>query len=146
MAITAKKLPVIAGAVVIAGMIPSVVMLLVARDLHIAKVDDRPYVVSSTIDADRRTLTALHERGFGYALTVNGGDIIATMHGPAPEQVCLVLQRPDDIAADKRYVWAKTAEPLCVHPERPGRWHVRLEGTVDGIISRLGETAVDIRK
>lgn len=144
MATTTSKLPLIAGAVVAAGIIPSLIMLFLARGLHIAKVDDRPYVVSSTIDADRRILAALHERGFGYEVTVNGGDIIVTLHGPVPEQVCLVLQRPDDAAADKRYAWEKTNEPFHVRPGRTGPWHVRLEGTVEGVTARLGETTVDI--
>jgi FixH len=146
MALTSRTLPLLAGAVVLAGIIPSVVMLVLARGLHIAKVDDRPYVVSSTIDADRRAVAGLRARGFSYATAVSGDEIILTLRGPAPEQVAVVLQRPDDVKADQRYPWVKTAEPLHLRPGRLGPWHVRLEGRVDGVAVRLGETAVDLGK
>jgi hypothetical protein len=146
MALTSRTLPLLAAGVVLAGIIPSVVMLVLARGLHIAKVDDRPYVVSSTIDTDRRAVASLRARGFSYATAVSGDEIIITLQGPVPEPITVVLQRPDDVSADQRHAWVTTAEPLRLRPGRTGPWHVRLEGFVDGVGVRLGETAIDLGK
>ncbi len=139
-----RSLPLIAAAVVCAGMVPSVVMLGLARELHIAKVDDRPYLVSSAIDTDRQALAALRAKGFRYALVVDGAHVVATMSGGLPGDAVIVLQRPDDAGADMRVAWTTPSQPLVLSPGHPGRWHVRLDGTVDGVPARLVETAVDI--
>lgn len=143
-AIDKKRLPVIAAAVVLAGMIPSIIMLVVAKDLHIAKVDDRPYVVSSAIDADRQALAKLRTRGFRFDVEVSGDTVVATMSGGLPEHPRIVIQRPDDAQADRVFTWEKSSDPLPMVLGRSGRWHVRLEGTVDGVTARLIETSIDI--
>lgn len=139
-----KALPLIIGAVVLAGMIPSIIMLVVAKDLRIAKVDARPYVVSSAIDADRHALATLRAGGFRYDLHTTGSAVVAEMSGALPEHVRLVIQRPDDAGADQVFPWDKTSNPLEIALSRPGRWQIRLEGTVNGVAARLIETTVDI--
>lgn len=141
---TKKILPFVATAVVLAGMIPSIVMLVIAKDLHIAKVDDRPYVVSSAIDADRQALAKLRARNFRFDMQVVENAIVARMSGGLPEHPRLILQRPDDAQADRVFPWEKSSEPLTIVPSRTGRWHVRLEGTVDGVPARLIETTLDL--
>jgi len=144
MATPKMTLPLIIGAVVLAGMIPSIIMLVVAKDLRISKVDARPYVVSSAIDADRQALATLRAGGFRYDLQTTGSSVVARMSGKPPEHARLVMQRPDDAQADRVFPWDTTSDPLIINPDRLGRWQIRLEGTVDGVAARLIETTVDI--
>ena len=137
-------MPLIAGAVVLAGMIPSIIMLVVAKDLRIAKVDDRPYVVSSGIDADRRALATLRAGNFRFDTEVHGTAVIARMSGTLPEHPRVVLQRPDDALADHVIVWTDPTHSLMILPGRLGRWNIRLEGIVEGVNARLIETTIDL--
>ena len=137
-------MPLIAGAVVLAGMVPSIIMLVVAKNLRIAKVDDRPYVVSSGIDADRQALAALRAGGFRFDTQVHGAALVATMTGALPEHPRLVLQRPDDAHADQVHLWTDRSQSLTITPGRAGRWNVRLEGIVGGVSARLIETTIDL--
>lgn len=139
-----RPLPLIVAGIVVAGMVPSIVMLLLAKDVRISRADPRPYQASAEIDGDHRAQARLRAAGFRYTISVEGPRVVATIAGTAPTDARLVLLRPDDPAADSTVAWPDTTTPLAVAPGRPGRWRVRLEGTVDGARARLAESAVDV--
>ena len=139
-----RILPVIVAGIVIAGMVPSCIMLVLAKRAHIAKADPRPYLASAQVDADHQALARLRTGGFTYALAVDGSRLVATISGVAPADARLVLLRPDDPTADREVAWPDPAIPLAVAPGRAGRWRVRLEGSVDGVQARLIESTVDL--
>lgn len=139
-----RVLPLIVTGIIVAGMVPSIVMLVLARQVRIAKTDPRPYQASAAVDADHHALEQLRAGGFRYAVSVDGPRLVATITGQAPADARLVLMRPDDPAADSAVAWPDPATPLAVAPGRPGRWRVRLEGSVAGVHARLVESAVDV--
>jgi hypothetical protein len=139
-----RPLPLLITAIVAAGIVPSIVMLALARDLRIAKADQRPFLVAAAVEGDHRARATLREAGFRFELAVTGGQVRATMTGPLPQQPRLILQRPADAALDRVVLWGDPTTPLTFAPGRPGRWLVRLEGMVDGIPARLAESAIEI--
>lgn len=139
-----RPLPLVIGAVVVAGIVPSVVLLLLARQAHVAKTDPQPYVASAAVDADHQALARLRAGGFTCTFAVDGSRLVAAISGMAPSDARLVLMRPDDPTADTVIAWSDPRQPLSVTPGKVGRWRVRLEGVVDGVHARLIESAIDV--
>lgn len=139
-----RPLPLIIAGIVVAGMVPSIVMLFLAKGVHIAKADPRPYQASAEVDADHRAQARLRAAGFRYTLRAEGSRVVASISGMAPTDARILLLRPDDPTADSAIAWTDPTTPLAVVPGRPGRWRVRLEGTVDGVRARLAESSVDV--
>jgi hypothetical protein len=139
-----RPLPLLMTVIVAAGIIPSIVMLALARDLRIAKTDQRPFLVAAAVDGDHTAQAILRAGGFRFETHVTGTEVQASIHGLLPQEPRLVLQRPDDAKADQVIVWDNPTQALSFAPGRPGRWLLRLEGNVNGTPARLVESIIEI--
>jgi hypothetical protein len=126
---------------VIIGLAPSITMLVLARQVHIAKAEILPYAASARIDADKNARGKLDAQGFQFLTDISGRKLTLSMHGSLlPDAAYIELYRPDDASADQHLPWTDTAQPLVIDLDRPGAWRVRLIGRVGGTVARLAET------
>lgn len=128
---------------VVAGLLPSIVLLAIALQVGIAKAEPLPYAASARIDGDKQARQVLDAEGFALTLAIDGTTLTASMRGARlPESARLECYRPDDPAADRAVAWTDPRKPLSVPLGRPGSWRVRLVGTVDGRTARLSEERI----
>jgi hypothetical protein len=112
-----------------AAAIPNLVLILMARQAHISKVEDHPWLAAGRIDHDKEL--AVRFGAAGHTLVVEGGDrrIVCriTGPGPAPESAfSLHCYRASDASLDRRLPWTDPSRPLEVELPVGGRWDVRL--------------------
>ena len=135
---------IIPAILVAGGILPSLAMISAARELRVAKSDLQPYANSARIDSDAAIKARLAATGFTFAVSLTGQRVVATVGGPdSVQDLRLDLYRPADASADLSLAWTDPHQPLAAELSRPGRWRVRLSGTVDGVRARLADVPVD---
>jgi FixH len=135
---------IIPALVVAVGILPSFALIAAARELRVAKSDLQPYASSAQVDSDAAIKAHLAESGFHFAVTLAGQRVVAAISGPTTiNDLRLDLYRPADAGADQSLAWSDPHQPLTADLSQPGRWRVRLSGTVAGVHARLADIPVD---
>lgn len=123
-----------------AVLIPSVCMLIAARQVRPTAVTTQPYLDSLRHDERTAERQAFAAAGLRLETRDLGGRRIEfTVVAPAGAATAsaseLILYRPSDSALDRQLPWSDPALPLTSELPRHGRWRatVRLNGT-DGVV------------
>lgn len=109
-------------------LIPNVTLIILAKQAHLARSDDRPYLASQRLDHDKAQRQALAAAGGVFAWTLDGANVRLSYQGPVVERVTVELQRPNDAAGDRLVPWNDLISPLVLTPGRTGAWKVRIRG------------------
>lgn len=109
-------------------LIPNVILIVLAKQAHLARSDDRPYLASQRVDHDKTQRQALAAAGGAFTWVLDGANVHLSYQGPVVERVTVELQRPDDAAGDRLVPWNDLGSPLILAPGRSGAWKVRVRG------------------
>ena len=106
--------------------IPNITLIILAKQAHLARTDDRPFVASQRFDHDKEEQAVLARAGGQFTGTTTAEGFTLTYSGPTLSAVSVELQRPDNAQADRLIPWPDPTTPLKVTPERTGAWRIRV--------------------
>lgn len=121
-----------------ASAIANGIIILTSSHVRPQQVDDRPWVRSATMDADRAARDRFAEHWTLTAAPRPGG-LDLTLTGEAISDVQIACWRPDDESLDHAVAWDIGTHPLALDLPRSGRWRLTLTGR-----SAAGPVAADL--
>lgn len=121
-----------AGVILLAA-IPNLALVLVARQVHISKVEEQPWLAAERLNERTETQRRFAAQA-SLAVLSEGRQVVLRIDGVPPSDLLplhVLCYRPSAASEDRRLTWQDPGSPLTWDAPLPGRWVIVVES--DGL-------------